>query len=287
MGSRKARDEVPAVRAGIAATAVAIVCAFALVAAGSASAAYVTTGALSIGSGIEDGALAEPARAAVEQSTGNVFVADGGLNNRVQVFAQEGGGAGGYLAQFGGGELSEPWGVAIDENGGQTYVYVADAGNSRILKYASDEQDPPSFSVDGSFSLEAGHVDDFRAALAVDPTHDLLVADPEDDEVERFSSNGVFETAFDGAAGAGSPGAFTVLLDVAVNSAGDIYVIDATHPNIAEPEGTSKALRYSGSGQYKARLMPLGPRNRPATIPVDRSDDTVYVSGDQDAIFDN
>src|ERR1700754_1351320 len=273
-------------RAGVALASLAVAAFAALLFAGVAAAAYVPTGSFSGGPGSANGELDAPGRAAVEQATGNLFVVDSG-NDRVQVFESTGPGAGAYLTQFGASELSEPWGIAIDENAGQTFVYVADAGNDRIVKYASDEQDPPSFSVDGSFSLAPGHVEDFRAALAVDPTHDLLVADPEDDEVERFSSNGVFETAFDGAAGPDSPGAFTVLLDVAVNSAGDIYVIDATHPNIAEPEGTSKALRYSGSGQYKARLMPLGPRNRPATIPVDRSDDTVYVSGDQDAIFDN
>lgn len=257
--------------------------------AGSASAAYVYKGPFS-GSGTGDGQVITPGRAAVELSTGNLFVVDSG-NGRVQVFKPSAAGTASYATQFGVGELATPWGIAIDEQGGETYVYVADAGNDRIVKYHSDGAPSPSFSLDATFASPskgagAGQVGDFHAALAVDPTsHDLLVADAANDLVERFDEDGGFVSSFDGSAGSGSPGAFSGPIDVAVNSGGDVYVIDATG-DIANAEGTSKALRYSGAGEYKATLGPVGSHERPATVAIDRSDDSVVVSGDQDAVYE-
>jgi hypothetical protein len=258
--------------------------------AASASAIYESRGTFS-GPGAGNGQLDGPGHAAAEQSTGNLFAVDSG-NDRVQVFAPNGSGTADYLTQFGGGELSAPWGIAIDEQGGQTYVYVADAGNDRIVKYASDEASTPSFTIDGSFSVPkgsgAGQVGDFHSALAVDPTtHDLLVADLGNDEVKRFEEDGTAVAAgsFDGSEGAGSPGAFTHLLDLAVNSAGDIYVIDATGPNIAEQVDTSKALRYGAAGSYKATLSPVGQNDAAASVAVNTVTDEVVVYGDQDGIY--
>lgn len=263
-----------------------------LVFAATASAAYVHTVTFATGSGTGDGALSGPGRAAVEQTTGNLFVVDSG-NNRVQVFKPNGSGGADYLTQFGGGELSAPWGIAIDENAGQTYVYVADAGNNRIVKYDSDEAATPSFSVNGAFSLTAGKVANFKAALAIDPTtHDLLVADRGNSLIERFESDGTFDSSFDGSAGTGSPGAFgggaagNGPIDVAVNSSGDVYVIDANGPDIGKQEGTSRALRYSAAGEYKATLGSVGTHERPAAVAINPRNDEVIVSGDQDSVYE-
>jgi hypothetical protein len=269
------------------------VAAFFAVTVGSASAGYKTneTGAIA-SEGSEDGQILKPGRADVEQATGNLFVVDSG-NNRVQVFKPNGSEGADYLTQFGGGELSSPWGIAIDENAGQTYVYVADAGNNRIVKYASDEAPTPTFTVDGSFTspeegfYEEGKLNSFRAALAVDPTtHELLVADPGRNVVARFDPTGapVVGDEIDGSQGPGSPGAFTGLIDVAVNSDGDVYVVDSTG-NIGLGEGTSQVRRYSSAGLYKATLSPVGPDQRPATVAINGDDDSVAVSGQQDAVF--
>ncbi len=129
---------------------------FALLAASSASADFSYQGTFS-SEGSGDGQLSTPGRAAVEQATGHLFVVDSD-NNRVQVFAPNAGGGAEYLTQFGAGELSAPWGIAISESGGQTSVYVADAGNDRIVKYDSDEATTPSFTLDPSppISIFAG-----------------------------------------------------------------------------------------------------------------------------------
>jgi sugar lactone lactonase YvrE len=258
----------------------------------SASATYVNSGTFAgPGAGSGDGQLTTPGRAAVEQGSGNLFVVDSG-NGRVQVFKPNAGGTADYLTQFGSGALSAPWGIAIDENAGQTFVYVADAGNDRIVKYASDEAATPTFSIDGTFTSPAkgagsGQVGDFKVALAVDPTsHDLLVADTANDRIDRFNFDGSADGSFDGSAGSGSPGAFAGPIDVAVNSTGDVYVIDATG-DIANRAGTSKALRYSGAGEYNATLGPVGTHQRVATVAVNPTTDEVVVSGDQDNVYED
>lgn len=267
---------------------VATLCAILGLAASPAGADYQPKGVFAgPGSGSGDGELSAPGRAAVEQSTGNLFVVDSG-NDRVQVFAPEDSGKASYLTQFGGGELSEPWGIAIAEEGGETFVYVADAGNERIVKYVSDGEPTPAFSLDATFTSPtagtgAGEVGDFHAALAIDPTSgDLLVADNANKLIQRFEADGTFVSSFDGSDGAT---AFEGPIDVAANSQGDIYVIDA-NGNIAEAQGTSKALRYSGSGEYKAELAPVGTHGRPATVAINPFNDEVVVSGDQDAVFE-
>ena len=256
---------------------------------GVASAEFTYQGKFS-GPGNEPGQYEEAGRAAVEQATGNLFVVDNG-NGRVQVFKRSGTGTSESLTSFGSGELSSPWGIAIAEAGGQTSVYVADAGNERIVKYDSDEAETPSFTLDASFTSPAagsgaGEVGSFEAALAIDPsTGDLLVADNANKLIQRFEADGTFVSAFDGSAGDDSPGAFQGPIDVAVNSTGDVYVIDANGPDIGTQEGTSQALRYSSAGGYEATLMPVGASQRPATVAVHPGDDSVFVSGDQDAAW--
>jgi hypothetical protein len=251
-----------------------------------ASGEYIFNGSFS-GPGSEAGQIDTPGRAAVEQSTGNLFVVDSG-NDRVQVFAPNGPGTAEPLTAFGSDSLSEPWGIAIAEVAGQTSIYVADAGNDRILKYDSDEAAVPGFTLDAAFVSPVegsgpGEVGDFKAALAVDPgSGDLLLADTANQLIQRFEADGTFASAFDGSNGAS---AFAGPIDVAVNSSGDVYVIDASG-DIANAEGTSKALRYSGAGVFKAQLGPVGTHERVATITVNPGDDSVVVSGDQDAVYE-
>lgn len=255
---------------------------------GTASAGYLNPVGFSAG-GSEPGQIGMPGRAAVEQSTGNLFAVDA-ENDRVLVFKPIANGETEFLTEFGTGQLSEPWGIAIGEDAGDTYVYVADAGNDRIVKYDSDEAATPSFSLDAGFTSPAlgtgtGQVGDFKASLAVDPiSGDLLVADPVRNRVIRLEEDGtpVAGGEFNGSAGAGSPGAFTGLTDIAVNSDGDVYVIDQTGDVIFQ-EGTARALRYSSAGSYKATLSPVGPNQRPGTIAVRPDTDEVVVSGEQDA----
>ena len=262
--------------------------------AGAAPAAQVYVPAQSLsGPGSEDGQLDKPRRAAIEQSTGNLFVADAG-NGRVQVFEPDGD----FLTSFGEAELDAPFGIAIYESAGQTEVYVSDPATNQILRYDSDEAAVPSFSVAPGFTSPAAgagqlKVGDFAAALAVDPTNgDLWVADRGDDRAQRYSDTGAFELANDGSDSPG--GAFTALLDIAADSNGRLYAVHARSGGEEEPnsfienqpdgtpaKGQSHIDRFSASGAHQLTLAGL---TRPATVAVDLATDEVAVSADQDAI---
>src|SRR5690606_1306044 len=109
-----------------------------------ASAAFIKRGSVS--------AFSDPRGVAVEQSTGNVFVVDP-VNDRVYVRNSDGT----ALTQFGGPtQLDNPRSIAIWESGGETEVYVADAGGRRIVRYLSDEAPVPKFTVDATYT-SPGH----------------------------------------------------------------------------------------------------------------------------------
>jgi hypothetical protein len=189
-----------------------------------ASSAQAATGYQGAGS-FAEGGFAKPSRIAVDAASGDVLVIDTG-NDRVQVF-DSGGSAATLLASFGAGELSAPYGIAIDQSDGD--VYISDAGNNRIARYATDGAATPTYTLDGTYSSPpsgsgAGEIGSFASPIAVDPTvGDLLVADRGNLRVSRFDSSGAFVNAFNGEGSAAGP--FTSLLDIAVDDAGNPYVV--------------------------------------------------------------
>lgn len=228
---------------------------------------YLDTGSFS-GPGTGDGELSFPGRAAVEHSTGNLFVADTN-NDRVQVFAPDGGSMS-YLTQFGGGVLDGPYGIAVDQDSGD--VYVSDTASARVVKFESDGAATPSFSVDAAFASPAA-----AGALAFDQqAGELVVANPADDTIGRYTTAGVLVgSPFDGSTSPG--GAFTDPTDVAVDSTGDILVVDATGDIVSDTSGTSSRVeRFTSTGAHQATI---GPVDGPATVAVDPDGDRVIVGG--------
>lgn len=264
-------------------SALVALCSF-FVLAGSASASYLYRASFSGPTELE-----APRRAAVEQATGNIFVVDSG-HDRVLVFKPEGQ-SGSLLTELGVGVLDNPYGIAIRESGGQTEVYVSDAGNNQVRRFLSDEAETPSFSVDATYASpaqgpEAGQLQSFASPLALAPNGDLWVADRGANLVKRFDATGahVAGSNFDGSSSPG--GAFTGLLDLAANSAGDLYVVDETG-DISQQAGISRAERFTAAGTHQATLAPLGPSQRPAMVAVNPGNDRVAVSGEQDSVFSN
>ncbi len=81
------------------------------------------------GSGTGEGEFQRPRNMAISPDGERIYVLDSG-NNRVQYFDKNGT----YLGQWnssGGIGFSEPWGIAIDNQGA---VYIADTWNNRIVK---------------------------------------------------------------------------------------------------------------------------------------------------------
>jgi sugar lactone lactonase YvrE len=255
----------------------------------SAGADYVRIGSFS-GPGEGDGQLGlTPGRAALEPSTGNLFVVDPEAD-RVQVFKPGPfpSSMATYLTQFGAGTLENPWGIAVAEEGGQTKVYVADSGHSRIVKFDSDEAATPTFTIDPGFTSPAigsgaDQIENFQSAIALAPNGDIWVTDPGAGLVKRFDPTGA-HVAGSNIDGSTSGASFIEPIDVAVNSTGDLYVIDADGPVGGEPKsGHSRALRFGSDGAFKTQLGPIT-NDTAAVVAVNLADDSVLVSGFQDNV---
>jgi hypothetical protein len=228
--------------------------------------------------GWADGNYNHQQKLAVEHSTDRVFQTDV-VNDRIVVWAPNGTGAD-ELTSFGQGELSDPYGVAVDQSSGQ--VYVSDAGNNRIVRYTSDGASVPTYTRDVAYVGPAqgsgtGEIGSFAAAIAIDPVStDLLVADPGNDLVQRFDDAGAFVLSIDGS---GSPSTFTGPLDLAVDSTGDVIIVDSDGGDPAQGS-FSRVERFDATGAWEATL---GPVDTAANVAVRPVNDEVVVSGNQDA----
>lgn len=216
-----------------------------------------------------DGLPSHNKRIAVEHSTGFVFKTDTVLDQVVVYWPTPDGVT--ELTTFGSGELTDPFGIAIDQGDGD--VYVSD--DDEVVRYVSDGAPVPTYTKDASFTLSV------TGALAFDQAnHELLVADQASGTIRRFDTAGVEGAAFDGSAGVGSPGPFATLQDLAVDSTGDVIVVDSTgDPYVGS--GESHVYRYSGLGDYE---QTLGPVYGAATVAIRPATDEVIVSGNQDAV---
>lgn len=213
-----------------------------------------------------------PERIAVDGTSGDVLVLS--YYGFVSVYAP--GGAGGApIAEFGGGELSSPYGIAVDQSNGDVYV----SNSTGIFRYTSDGADPPTYTRDGSYlgpteGAEPGQVGSFAAPLAVDPTNgDLLVGDNGNRQISRYTSAGTFVSSFTGEDSAA--GRFHRIMDIAVDSGGGTYVLDNVEGEV-EWGGTVAAERFAPDGSADGSL----PVNSPRALTFDPHWGNVIVAGD-------
>lgn len=96
-----------------------------------------------------DGQPAHQHRIAVRHATGDVYVTDV-VNDRIDVYRPNGDSAD-ALTTFGTGQLTDPFGIAIDQSNGD--VYVAD--DSHVVRFANDGSPTPSFALDPTFTSPA------------------------------------------------------------------------------------------------------------------------------------
>ena len=203
--------------------------------------------------GAGEGEFKFPRGVAID-TTGNVYVADV-LNHRIQKFDA----AGNYLIQWGSegmrnGEFKAPHGVAVDTAGN---VYVADRGNHRIQK----------FDLEGKFIRSWGRIQKFGPErklqlpvpsrgsgdgefqnptdVAVDTAGNFYVADSWNHRVQKFNSKGNFVRSWGRlpvpSRGSGD-GEFENPTDVAVDTAGNMYVVDRNN---------SRVQKFDLHGNYK------------------------------------
>lgn len=301
-------DHFAFISGGRVSAAVGAILAFALLLLGLTSTAqarvvYTKTGEFG-GKGTTEGLFSAPQRLAVDPKTGDIFVVDTAMH-RIQVFAPTATSAT-YLTEFGESELSEPISVAVDPTTGA--VYVEDAGLNEVVKYDQTAGGPPTFAKDASF-VSPGHgsgaeqvgsfgeastffisTGDVMGGIAVDPqagglaadgttgTHDILIADPGNKQIERFTSKGTFAGSFNGLNfKVGQPliPAFVEPADVAVNDAGEIVVADIRSSSEAQ------VRRYSATGTYEATLPPTpnsAPQATGVALAADAASGETFVS---------
>lgn len=154
---------------------------------------------------------------------GRIFISDTG-NKRIRVYQIVDGqrvhlydiGEGGS----GLGQLDEPAGLAIHPNGN---LYVADTWNRRISVFTTDGFFLDTFPVRGWYE-EQGN----RPYLAIDAERELLyVSDHDAGRVLVYTTDGDCVGSFGESAGPEATlGQFTVSAGIAVDSAGQVYVVD-------------------------------------------------------------
>ncbi len=204
-----------------------------------------------------DGNPVHQQRIAVNATTHTVYVADT-VGDQVRVFTPSGTSAT-EGAPFGAGDLTDPLGIAIDNDTGD--VYVSD--DDDVLKYSSAGVRDNTFP-----SLAA------TGPLAFDQTANELVVGA-GTVVRRFSTVGNAGATFDGTSGST---AFAGIQDLAVDSAGNVVVVDSDG-NPAQGTGTSRVERFAADGTHQ---LTFGPVPMAATVAIEPGTDRVAVSGNQD-----
>lgn len=155
--------------------------------------------------------------------------------------------------------MHAPSGIAINPSGD---VFVTDTANRRIDK----------FEADGTFLATWGWgVDDGTAeyqictsgcqagmsgsgegqfsgpsSLAIDGSGDVFVLDDTNNNVQRFSSNGTFETKW-GSSGS-AEGEFAGPRGIATDTSGNVYVADTYNERVQKFDGAGTFLRAWGFG---------------------------------------
>jgi hypothetical protein len=176
------------------------------------------------------GALSRPSGIAIDEANGNLFVADGGASNMIEIFGFEGGAPSGVSATHIAGFAfdNEPSGLAIDNS---------ESGPSKGTLYVADVRAPPEVPGGQQGALEefslnvvseeyepAGKLDaspDLSEPLgaSVNADGDIFVADFGSSSVVEFNPTGTEElTRIDVGATVGRPSS------LAFDAAGDLFV---------------------------------------------------------------
>jgi len=199
-------------------------------------------------------------------NTGRVYVADRG-DSCIQKFTA----TGTYLIQWGqpagsaDGHLNWPIDVAVDTAGN---VYVMEQYNYRVQKFTSEGAFLAKWGTEGTGQ---GQFADPPEGIGLDTAGNVYVADQANHRIQKFSSNGTF-IAMWGIEGHGQGGAqpeFYYPCDVAVDSAGYIYVCDPGNHRIQKLTSTGDFVAQWGNAE--------DPDFEPSRIAIDAAG-AIYVT---------
>lgn len=167
------------------------------------------------------------------------------------------------------GQFSSPAGVDVDGLGN---IYVADAGNQRIQKFASD----------GTFLLQWGDASSFIPRdVAVDNQNNIYVTVSQGDRVFKFTSTGALVTRF-GVPGLGASELVSAV-GIALDDQNNVYIVDSYLNMVKKytPSGSFiMAFGSTGSGDGQFGGGNTGQRG----IAVDRFGNIFVADGDTNRI---
>ena len=261
--------------------------------AGSTSATNGITVAGGNGAGIAANQINQPAGICVDGS-GNLYVADE-RNDRIQKFPAgstsatngitvAGGNGGGNAAN----QLYEPEGVYVDASGN---IYVADYANFRIQKFpAGSTSATNGITVAGGNGGGNANQLDGPAAVYVDVTGNIYVADDYNNRIQKFPANSTSDTNGITVAGGNGQGEaanqFHYPRGIYVDVSGNIYVADENNSRIQKfpPNSTSATngitvAGVAGFGGYAANKL-----WQPQGVYVDASSNIYIVDQGNDRI---
>jgi tripartite motif-containing protein 71 len=209
------------------------------------------------GHGSGPGQLIHPDKLALD-AEGNVYVTEIGggatfgtdANNRIQKFSA----TGESLARWGmygsaPGQFSNPIGIGVDHQGD---IYVSEEAGNRVQKLSSTGQPLAQWGTLGSGPGQFNVPYD----LALDRSGNVYVSEPGpfepgNNRIQKFSPAGV-PLAQWGGPGDG-PGQFNNPTGLAIDSSGDVFVLDSSNNRIQElsPAGRYMAQWKAPSGGFK------------------------------------
>ena len=162
--------------------------------------------------------LSSPADIVVD-SSGNVYIADTGNSQIVEITAQ---GVASVLTITGlSPALSSPAGITIDGSGN---LYIADTGNNRVVEISSSGAG--SVISTGSVTLSS------PKGIVLDQSGDLFIADTGDSQIVEVPIGGSASVL--SITGLSSPSTLNTPIGLAVDVVGDLYIADSVNNRIVK-----------------------------------------------------
>jgi len=243
-----------------------------------------------------------PSRVVVD-AIGNLYIADSG-NNRIRkvtlggtITTLAGNGTAGFSGDNGPAtlaSLSDPQGLAVDAAGN---VYISDTGNHRVRKIPASTGLIVTIAGNGTGGLSGDSGPATAASLnsprgiAFDGAGRLYIADRNNNRIRRVDAAGTVST-FAGTGSAGYSGdggtanfaSFSLPQDVALDSAGNLYIADTDNQRIRRvvADGTVRLVAGNGSATFAGDSGPAtqASLNSPTGVAVDSSGN-LYIADSQ------